>query len=96
MNELYKEAGKYFLNPSLLVIGDLLLKKIAEGNISFWEALLGFLLSLSSFRDGYYPFKEGVEKMSMIELLAFIVIAYLIVGVFLLKWSEKPSEHKHA
>jgi len=35
--------------------------------------------------------------MSMIELLAFIVIAYLIVGVFLLKWSEKkPSEHKHA
>ena len=62
MNELYKEVGKYFFNLSLLVIGGLLLKKIAEGNISFWEALLGFLLSLSSFGMGIILFRKGFKK----------------------------------
>lgn len=62
MNELYKEVGKYFFNLSLLVIGGLLLKKIAEGNISFWEALFGFLLSLSSFGMGIILFRKGLKK----------------------------------
>ncbi len=60
--ELYKEIGKYFFNLSLIIIGSLLLQKIAEGIVSFWVMFWGFALSLLSFGMGVIFYKKGLRK----------------------------------
>ena len=60
MHELYKEIGKYFFNLSLIVIGGLLIKKFAEGNITYQEVLLGVFLSVISFAMGVIFFRRGI------------------------------------
>ncbi|GEM_PF-4310171 len=60
--DLYKEVGRYFFNLSLLVIGGLLLKKFAEGQILLWEALSGLILSMASFFIGITFFKKGIKN----------------------------------